>query len=50
MLSRLESRDELDPFDVWSEYLQEVLKFPFEAEASEYQQKGHLIQGDKVRV
>jgi hypothetical protein len=34
----------------WEEYLTEHLVFPFEAEIDEYQERGPLQMGDRVRV
>ena len=42
--------DEDDVMDVWGQYLSEKLSFPFDAEISEYQDKGPLQQGDKIRI
>ena len=43
-----DTEDDLD--DVWMEYLQDVLAFPFEAEVAEYQERGILHLGDRVEV
>ena len=37
-------------FNAWENYLTEKLDFPFDAEISEYQNKGPLQQGDKIRI
>ena len=42
--------DEDEVMAVWGEYLSEKLTFPFDAEISEYQDKGPLQQGDKIRI
>jgi hypothetical protein len=36
--------------EAWQRYLKENLSFPFEARVSEYQEKGRLRQGDRVKV
>ena len=36
--------------EAWDSHLSQVLSFPFEAEASEPQDRGPLDEGDKVRV
>lgn len=42
--------DEWEAFKAWGRYLEQNLRFPFEAEVSEYQERGRLRQGDRVRV
>ncbi|RME60172.1 hypothetical protein D6779_02650 [Candidatus Parcubacteria bacterium] len=42
--------DEWSEFEAWENYLQQVLKFPFQAEVSEWQEKGPLRTGAKVTV
>lgn len=42
--------DEGEAFEVWEKYLEENLRFPFEAEVSEYQERGRMRQGDKITV
>lgn len=42
--------DDLEAFDAWKNYLEGRLKFPFEAEVSEYQDRGPLQSGNKVTV
>jgi len=42
--------DAEDEIAAWSNYLREILKFPFEAKVSEYQEQGPLKNGDKVQV
>lgn len=39
-----------DHLDVWSEYLQDHLRFPFAAVVDEWQSRGPLRPGDKVRI
>lgn len=42
--------NENEVMDAWEQYLREKLSFPFEAEISQYQDKGTLQQGDKIRI
>lgn len=42
--------NEWEAFKAWDRYLKENLRFPFEAEVSEYQEKGRLRQGDRIKV
>jgi hypothetical protein len=42
--------DEIGTLDAWDEYLEENLTFPFEAEVSEYQERGPIRAGDKLTV
>jgi len=39
-----------DEMESWNSYLRGILKFPFEAKVSEYQEQGPLKDGDKVQV
>lgn len=39
-----------DEWEAWRRYLEENLTFPFEAEVSEYQERGRLDYGDRIRV
>ena len=41
---------EREAFAAWEKYLKENLRFPFEAEVSEYQDSGPLHQGDRIKV
>ena len=51
VLSRKSDPDtEDDPYNLWMEHLQDVLTFPFEAQVAEYQERGALHRGDKVKV
>ena len=51
VLSQKSEKDtEDDPNNLWMEYFQDVLTFPFKAEVSEYQERGTLHLGDKVEV
>jgi hypothetical protein len=44
------AKSEWEAFEAWERYLEENLRFPFEAEVSEYQEKGRLRQGDRLKV
>ena len=46
----LETADEMDVFDAWLSYLQTHLIFPFEAEVSEFQERGPFKTGDIINV
>ena len=50
VLKHIDPHDDLAAFDAWEKYLNVSLSFPFEAEISEYQTKGPLLQGDKIRI
>jgi hypothetical protein len=50
VLAGVERDDDLIAFRVWRVYLRENLKFPFDAVVSEYQDRGPLHTGDRVRV
>ena len=45
-----EETDELDEFEAWRNYLQTRLTVPFEAEVSEFQERGPMRDGDIVNV
>jgi hypothetical protein len=49
LLLTVDPDGELDALDAWFEYLNQTLKFPFEAVVDE-QMRGPLRSGDKVRV
>ena len=42
--------DEDEELEAWDKHLTRVLVLPFEAEVSEFQEKGSLNEGDKVQV
>jgi hypothetical protein len=42
--------DEMAALDAWEEHLNKSLVFPFEAEVAEYQERGPLQAGDRVKV
>lgn len=44
------AKSEWEAFEAWERYLEDNLMFPFEAEVSEYQEKGRLRQGDRLKV
>jgi hypothetical protein len=50
IMQSIDPDDELAALDVWLEYLEQELKFPFEAVVDERQGRGPLRAGDKVRV
>ncbi len=50
VLEHIEPDDDLAAFEAWEKYLNESLSFPFEAEISDYQTRGPLQQGDRIRV
>jgi hypothetical protein len=42
--------DEMGALDAWEEHLSKSLAFPFEAKVAEYQERGPLQAGDRVKV
>jgi hypothetical protein len=50
VLMGVDTEDDMAMLDAWEEYLAENLSFPFEAEVDEYQEKGPLQAGDRVKV
>jgi hypothetical protein len=50
VLDRVDPDDEMGLLTAWEEHLGKKLKFPFEAEVSEWQGRGPLRQGDRVMV
>ena len=50
VLLDVDEDDELKVFKTWQEYLEAHLKLPFEAEVSEFQERGSLQAGDLVKV
>jgi hypothetical protein len=50
ILAGVDLDDEWGQLETWEEYLQDHLTFSFEAEISEYQEKGRLQAGDKLTV
>lgn len=49
-LAQVDEEDDMDAFVAWSDYLEEHLTFPFEAEVSEFQARGPLQAGDRLKV
>ncbi len=49
-LAGVDADDEMAALDAWEEYLKQHLSFPFEAEVSEFQERGPLRDGDRVQV
>jgi len=50
VLQDVDEDDELEAFKTWREYLEAHLKLPFEAEVSEFQERGPLQAGDLAKV
>ena len=50
VLQEVDPDDELAADEAWGRHLEQVLKFSFEAEVAELQERGQLRQGDKVKV
>jgi hypothetical protein len=50
VLAGVDPNDEWAAVKAWEKHLREVLQFPFDAEVSEYQERGPLQSGDKVSV
>jgi hypothetical protein len=50
VLASVDEDDELDALNVWEEYLEKNLAFPFEAVVDEAQERGPLKTGDRVKV
>ncbi|MCB0189750.1 MAG: hypothetical protein KDE31_36010 [Caldilineaceae bacterium] len=50
ILNEVDPDDEMDEFDAWEAYLAGHLTFPFEAVVDEFQERGPLQSGDRVRV
>ncbi|MFZ5920653.1 MAG: calcium-binding protein [Chloroflexota bacterium] len=50
VLKAIDEDDELEAFETWQEYLEAHLKLPFDAEVSEFQERGPLQAGDLVKV
>jgi len=50
VLTGIAQNDELKAMRAWRKYLSQHLKFPFEAEISEFQEHGPLHAGDRVVV
>lgn len=50
VLIDIDEDDELEAFETWQEHLEARLKLPFEAEVSEFQERGPFQEGDQVTV
>jgi hypothetical protein len=50
ILTSVDPEDEMDGMYAWEEYLEEHLAFPFEAEVDEFQDRGPLQAGDRLKV
>lgn len=50
VLAGIDPDDEMGLLDAWEEHLAENMGFPFEAQISEYQERGPLQAGDRLRV
>jgi hypothetical protein len=50
ILAGVDRYDEMAALDAWEDHLTKSLVFPFEAEISEYQERGPLQAGDRVTV
>lgn len=50
VLRGVDSDDEMARFKAWARHLQQTLKFPFEAEVVEFQERGRLRTGDILQV
>lgn len=50
VLNSATRKGEIGAFKAWEKYLQENLTFPFEAEVSEWQDRGPIKTGERVRV
>lgn len=50
VLDKAKERNEWAVFDAWEAHFQRALTFPFRAEVSEWQERGPLRGGDRVKV
>jgi hypothetical protein len=50
VLKNIDSGDESKVLKAWKKYLSENLSFPFDGKIAQYQNKGPLQQGDKIRI
>lgn len=50
VLREVDKGDHMEAFEAWQEFLEARLKLPFDAVVTEYQERGPLQAGDKVRV
>ena len=49
-LASVDPDDEMAALEAWEEYLEGTLTFPFQAEIDEWQERGPLQAGDRVKV
>jgi hypothetical protein len=50
VLADVDADDEMATLEAWEDYLEENLTFPFAAEIDEWQERGPLQAGDRVKV
>lgn len=50
VLKNVKITDEDEVMDAWEQYLRDKLSFPFDGKISQYQNRGPLQQGDKIRI
>jgi len=50
VLDGIDPDDEMEALDAWEEHLEENLSFPFEAKVYEWQDRGPLRTGERVKV
>jgi len=50
VLKNIDPGDESKVLKAWKNYLNENLSFPFDGKIAQYQNKGPLQQGDKIRI
>jgi hypothetical protein len=50
VLNSASRKDEMGRFKAWEKYLKEKLTFPFDAEVSEWQERGPIETGERVSV
>ena len=50
VVKRVSKKGEIAAFKAWKKYLAEILEFPFDAEVSEWQDRGPLQAGDQVTL
>lgn len=50
ILADVDPDDEMEAFETWEAYLSQHVKLPVDAEVSEYQERGPLRGGDRIRI
>jgi hypothetical protein len=50
VFAEADPEDEMDELYAWEEYMEKHLAFPFEAEVCEYQERGPMQAGDRLKV